>query len=84
MKKIKLEIETLEIVSFDTAPAAREDEGTVLAHATKPNQFTCGAQTCANTCAFQNTCIEDCYLTVYQTCTCPVELETRFCDTSVC
>lgn len=69
MKKIKLEMETLEIVSFETAPAMREDEGTVLAYATRPNQNTCGGQnTCAETCGVAKTCVQDCYWTVWETC----------------
>lgn len=74
MKKLKLEIDSLEIESFSTA-AGQEPAGTVEAHATR-NQNTCGATcdascfgSCDHTCDYtckcvftepRQTCLEPC------------------------
>lgn len=57
MKKIKLEIETLEIVSFETTPAAA-NEGTVIAHDSLADYATCATAQYDYTCVgFQATCL---------------------------
>lgn len=63
MKKISLNLDALEIESFETAAVVRGEEGTVFAHAPKPRPSDEG--TC-----FQATCVQDCYWTIWETCNC--------------
>lgn len=71
MRKVKLEVETLSVDSFETG-AAQRAAGTVLAHNhTRGNHVTCDAS-CA---AGGDSC--DCDITVYETCLEP-------CGTTLC
>jgi hypothetical protein len=78
MKKLKLQIDDLAIESFETAPAAA-DEGTVVAHATQGNKYTCDPA--VGTC-FGYTCYETCQCveTKFDTCnfTCDPAVGTCF------
>ena len=69
MRKIKLDIDALEVDSFETKPAAVE-RGTVRGHATQYGSCqgscvaSCGGPTCESPCqvepTFYLTCMESC------------------------
>ena len=76
MPKIRLDVDTLHVDSFDTAPAGGAERGTVRAHAPSvwpepcapTDRVTdCGQQSCAITCN-DNTCWATCYATCYLGC----------------
>ena len=90
MKKLKLQLEDLEVDGFSTTPAEPE-RGTVNGHShftwcTCPGGFTCDA-TCPNTCAATcpNTCPQTCddFTCAYESCggTC---FQSRCVDTCLC
>ncbi len=66
MKKITLDLDALEVESFETTPAGdNEEAGTVFGYGSCPSCPTCGAYTCDATCA------ESCGQP-FTTCSCPV------------
>lgn len=50
MRKLKLQLETLNVDSFPTAPASEETRGTVRAHYTYWYEATCGGASCQYVC----------------------------------
>ncbi len=62
MEKIERAPDALEITSFETAPLVQGEEGTVFAHGSNeaPAEGTCQ----------QETCVQDCYWTIWQSCGC--------------
>lgn len=60
MKKLKLEIDTLRVESYEASQAPLEDEGTVQGYAslTRLGQQTCGGISCDYACItyYDNTC----------------------------
>ena len=74
VKKLKLNLDALAVNTFETAAPAGE-QGTVMAQQ--------GAASRNGTC-WQDTCVADCSAPTYEwtcwdTCACPVEIETRTC-----
>jgi hypothetical protein len=63
MKKIKLELESLIIESFETAAAAGE-RGTVEAHAPGSNERCNSDWSCVDTCYFMSCLDTQCYCNV--------------------
>lgn len=63
MKKLKLQVETLAVVSFPTA-AAQEARGTVAAHATEEYVITPRCQVTSG--------VDSCWCTEYNSCGCTV------------
>ncbi len=64
MKKITLDLDALEVESFETTPAGADEEaGTVFGY------YSCPGITCAYTCGA--TCAESCGQP-FTTCSCPV------------
>lgn len=57
MKKLILNVDELEVSTFEAAETPK-DAGTVIAHATQGNNYTCDPQ--VGTC-FGYTCIDACF-----------------------
>ncbi|HEU0053619.1 MAG TPA: hypothetical protein VFQ39_10595 [Longimicrobium sp.] len=84
MKKIRLDLDALDVDSFDTS-SPRRARGTMVGHEFSA-QTDCQQQTCANTCHVtwcQNTCAGTCDPTQWgegcgggQTANCPLHTET--------
>jgi hypothetical protein len=86
----KLKLESLQVESFETAPAPRE-RGTMYAHQPPPTKRDCGPDTnadmdCTFGCSTQVYCETEYCETVYcETLGCETNgCETVYCDTSYC
>ncbi len=68
MKKLKLDLDQLEVQSFETTKQQDQGRGTVYGHGVLTCGCTQGEETCAASCqSCQATCIE-CAYTVFHTC----------------
>lgn len=84
MKKLRLELDELQIESFGTDADEAESRGTVAGQNEPPVTQSCGG-TCVNTCnSCVNTCLNTCQASCYATCSTCVTCEFHCTHISVC
>jgi hypothetical protein len=69
VKKLKLQLESLEITSFDTVPAGPQVRGTLHAHEAPPStKPTCPELDCTYHCSNLTYCLDECVLMTERDC----------------